>query len=317
KVQSPLPPQAVVNLLASDPHVQYAEVIYPDEVLAVPNDANYAVSTYFSSLQAESAWDIHKGEDGAGVIVAVVDTGTRWNHLDLAQNIWNNLGEDANSNGYTLYYNGSAWVMDSGDINGIDDDGNGKIDDLIGWDFMLNAAGDQANNPFDQAGHGTAVSGIAAARTNNTIGASSMAWNLTLMPISCDYGTGYIFRGYDAIIYAAENGADVINCSWGGSTFSQANQDAISYAYSLGSIIVAAAGNVSNGIPLYPAGYQNVLAVASLTNAGVKSGSNYGAFVDVGAPTSAIGTTTSGGGYDMSDPVVAILHAENDASGGD
>jgi hypothetical protein len=299
RVSSPLPPQTVVNLLARDEHVQYAEVVYPDEVFAIPNDANYAASLYFAALEAEAAWDIHKGEDGTSdVIIAVVDTGTLWSHPDLAENIWNNLGEDFNGNGYTMYYNGSTWVMDAGDINGIDDDMNGKVDDLIGWDFMLNAAGDQANDPFDAGSHGTIVSGIACARTNNSIGVSSLCWNLTLMPISCAYGAGTIYRGYDGIIYAAENGADIINCSWGSTGYYQANQDAINYAYSLGSIIVAAAGNSNNSTPIYPSAYQHVLSTAALQNTGVKSSySNYGGYVDFGATNTSVGSTTMTGGY--------------------
>jgi len=298
-VQSPYPPQAVVNLLSSDPCVQYAEIVYPDVIFAVPNDEHYSESRYFASLEAESAWDIHKGENGTQpVIIALVDTGCRWTHPDLAENIWQNLGEDINHNGYTIYYNGSTWVMDTGDLNGIDDDGNGKIDDLIGWDFMATSSGGETNNPYENSGHGTNVSGILSARTNNTIGVSSLAWNLTLMPVSCSYpGSSSIYNGYQGIIYAAENGADIINCSWGGTTYSQANQEAINYAYSLGSIIVAAAGNSNNTVPVYPSAYQNVLAVAALQNDGVKSSvSCYGAFVDVGAPTGSIGTL-SGSGY--------------------
>jgi len=299
RVESDFPPQAVVNLLAQDPHVQYAEIVYPDEILAVPNDANYPASEYFAALEAEAAWDIHKGEDGINpVILAVVDTGTRWTHPDLAENIWNNIGEDSNGNGYTIYYNGSAWVMDAGDLNGLDDDSNGYIDDLIGWDFMVSIAGEQSNDPYEASGHGTNVSGIADARTNNTIGVSSLAWNVTLMPVSCGFpGSSSIYRGYEGIVYAAENGADIINCSWGGTGYSQTNQTAIDYAYSLGSIIVAAAGNSNNSIPIYPAAYQNVIATAALQNTGVKSSvSNYGAYVDVGAPNTNVGTT-SGAGY--------------------
>lgn len=292
------PPQAAVNLLKKDEAVEYAELIYPDEVFAVPNDPYFATSTYFSSLQAELAWDIHKGEDGTQpVILALVDTGCRWSHPDIAENIWNNLGEDANGNGYTMYYNGSAWVLDTGDLNGIDDDGNGFIDDLIGWDFMLNALGDMHYNPYESSGHGTRVGGIMNARTNNGTGVSSLAWNLVLMPISCSHPAepSSVYRGYNAIIYAAENGADIINCSWGGTTYSQAAQEAINYAHSLGSIIIAAAGNSNNAIPIYPAAYKNVLAVAALDNDGKKvSSSNYGAYVDVGAPTISMGTLNSG-----------------------
>jgi len=138
-------PLAVVNALASDPRVQYAEPLYIDQAFAVPDDPNYAAALYFAPLMAEAAWDIHKGEDGAQpVVLAVMDTGVRWSHADLGANIWNNLGEDANSNGYTIYFNGSTWVYDPGDLNGLDDDGNGKADDLIGWDFMLNDVGDQS-----------------------------------------------------------------------------------------------------------------------------------------------------------------------------
>jgi len=301
KIESELDPQIAVNLLSQDSHVDYAELIFPDEILAIPNDANYPASEYFAALEAEAAWDIHKGEDGINpVILAVVDTGTRWTHPDLAENIWNNLGEDANANGYTIYYNGSAWVMDAGDLNGIDDDGNGKIDDLIGWDFMVDANGAQSNNPYEASGHGTNVSGIAAARTNNIIGVSSLAWNVTLMPVSCGYtGSSSIYRGYEGIVYAAEHGADVINCSWGGTGYSQTNQTAIDYAYSLGSIIVAAAGNSNNSTPIYPAAYQNVIATAALQNTGVKSSvSNFGSYVDVGAPNTNVGTT-SGSGYGL------------------
>jgi len=298
EVQSSYPPQAVVNLLSSDPFVQYAEVIYPDAVFAVPNDEHYAESLYFASLEAAAAWDIHQGENGTSpVIIALVDTGCRWTHPDLAENIWQNLVEDANHNGYTIYYNGSTWVMDTGDLNEIDDDGNGKIDDLIGWDFMLTSSGGESNNPYESSGHGTTVSGIASARTNNTIGVSSLAWNLTIMPVSCSYpGSSSIYNGYQGIIYAAENGADIINCSWGGTTYSQAYQEVINYAYSLGSVIVAAAGNSNNTIPVYPAAYKNVLAVAALQNNGVKSSiSSYGSFVDVGSPTGSIGTVTASG----------------------
>jgi len=292
-------PSAVINQLKQLPEIEYAEPIYIDTIFDAPDDPRYPSSLYFSSLQAEDAWDIHKGEDGTQpVILAVVDTGVNWKHADLVQNIWQNLAEDANSNGYTIYYNGSAWVYDAGDLNGIDDDGNGKIDDLIGWDFMLDASGAQHYDPYQSSGHGTSVSGIANARTNNTVGVASVAWNVTLMPISCSYtGSSSIFRGYDAIIYAAENGADVINCSWGGSTFSQANQDAIDYAYALGSLIVAAAGNSNNSTPIYPAAYQNVVATAALNNDGTKSSvSSFGGFVSVGAPTQAV-DTTSGSGY--------------------
>jgi serine protease len=191
-------------------------------------------------------------------------------------------------------------VMDPGDLNGIDDDGNGKIDDLIGWNFIADVYGTENNDPTDPGTHGTRVAGLAGARTNNGIGAASLSWNPVLMPISCSRpgATSSIYRGYDAIIYAAENGAQVINCSWGGSTFSSANNDAVAYAQSLGAIIVAAAGNSNNSIPIYPAAYPGVVAIASLMNSGVKwSGSNYGGYLDAGAPNESVYTTSGSSSY--------------------
>lgn len=295
-----IPVQAAINILVQEPGILYAEPLYIDEAFDVPNDPRYASSLYFQALQAEDAWAVHKGENGTvPVIIAVVDTGVNWKHSDLAQNIWQNFGEDANQNGYTMFHNGSAWVLDIGDLNGIDDDGNGKVDDLIGWDFMVDANGNQGPDPIETSGHGTNVSGIANARTNNGTGVASLAWNVLLMPISCSYPAmpSSVFRGYDGIIFAAEHGADIINCSWGGTGFSQANQEAVNYAYSLGSVIIAAAGNSNSSTPLYPAAYQNVVAVAALNNNGVKSSvSNFGAYISVAAPNQSV-DTTSGSSY--------------------
>lgn len=289
--QKPYNPVAAAEILSGCREIEYAEPIPMDYIFATPNDPNFALSTYLTTMQASLAWDIHKGMNGTvPVIIANVDTGVNWKHPDLIDNIRRNLGEDADSDGSTLFYNGSAWVYDSGDINGIDDDGNGYIDDLIGWDFMLNAAGDQSYDPLESTSHGSYTAGISNARTDNAINGATLPWNVLTMPISCSYsGSSSIFRGYDGIIYAAENGADIINCSWGGTGWSQANEDAISYAYALGSIIVAAAGNSNNSIPIYPAGYPKVVAVTAVTNAGVKSASsNYSAYVDVSAPTEAV-----------------------------
>ena len=291
----------VCNSLSAHPDIEYIEPLYIDEVLDAPNDTYYPSTLNFASLQAEAAWAIHKCENGSeDVILAIVDSGVKWMHPDIAENIWNNIGEDANSNGYTLYHNGTAWVMDSGDINGIDDDGNGKIDDLIGWDFMVDALGTQGNNPDDPGTHGTNVSGLAGARTNNGIGAASLSWNPVIMPISCARpgATSTIYNGYDAIIYAAENGAHVINCSWGGPNYANSSRDAIAYAQSLGAIIVAAAGNNNNSVPTYPAAYPGVLSIASLMNSGAKwSGSSYGGFVDAGAPNESVYTITGPSSY--------------------
>jgi serine protease len=312
-------PYSLINALHQIRGIVYAEPIFIDDILESPDDLYYPSSLNFASMQAEAAWDIHKCEDGTEpTIIAIVDTGVAWKHPDLAENIWQNLAEDANGNGYTMYHNGTTWVMDSGDLNGIDDDSNGKIDDLIGWNFLLNAGGDQNNDPNDPGGHGTRVAGLAGARTNNEIGVASLSWNPILMPISCSRSgaTSSIVRGYDAIIYAAENGANVINCSWGGTGYAQANKDAIDYATSLGAIVVAAAGNSNNSIPLYPAAYPKVVATAALNNDGSKwTGSNYGAYLDLGTPNQSVYSTTttsyssSSGATSYAAPIASALAA--------
>jgi len=291
----------VCNSMSTHPDIEYIEPLYIDEVLDAPDDTYYPSTLNFASLQAEAAWGIHKCENGSEeLILAIVDSGVKWMHPDIAENIWNNMGEDTNGNGYTMYHNGTAWVMDSDDINGIDDDGNGKIDDLIGWDFMVDAAGTQGNDPDDPGTHGTNVSGLAGARTNNGIGAASLSWNPVIMPISCARpgASTTIYNGYDAIVYAAENGAKVINCSWGGPNYANSSRDAIAYAQSLGAIIVAAAGNNNNSVPTYPAAYPGVLSIASLMNSGAKwSGSSYGGFVDAGAPNESVYTIAGPSSY--------------------
>jgi hypothetical protein len=301
-------PLAIINALSGDPHLDFAEPLYIHETLDTPDDPRYAECLNFPSMSAEAAWSIHKcGSNPDPVLIAIVDTGMRWDHVDLAENVWHNLGEDSNSNGYTMYHNGTTWVIDAGDINGLDDDGNGFVDDLIGWDFMLDLAGNQANNPTDPGSHGTRVSGLAGARTNNAIGTSSLSWNPKLMAISCSPpgATSSIYRGYEAIVYAADNGADIINCSWGSTGYSQAGQLAIDYAYSLGAIIVAAAGNSNNSIPIYPAAYQNVVATAALNNDGTRwSGSNFGGYVDLAAPCQSV-VSTSGTGYSTIGPATS------------
>src|SRR6185369_7783276 len=168
-------------------------------------------------IGAPSAWDTTAG---AGVVVAVVDTGIDFTHPDLAGNIFTNPKEIPG--------------------NGIDDDHNGYVDDYQGWNFVASN-----NSPIDDHGHGTHVAGTIAASGNNGIGVIGVAWQAKVMPLKGLSSTG---SGWDsdlahAIIYAADNGADVISNSWGGFGQSQTEADAVAYAYSLGAVVVAAAGN--------------------------------------------------------------------------
>jgi subtilisin family serine protease len=147
-----------------------------------------------------------EGDSGQGVIVSNIDSGTDWDHPDLINNIWQNLGEDADADGKTLEWNGLSWVFDSGDINNVDDDSNGRIDDFIGWDFASND-----NNPNESSGsHGTATAGVVAGDgTNGT--QTGVAPRAQLMNLRYDGAGESAF--WAAEQYAVENGADIITSS--------------------------------------------------------------------------------------------------------
>jgi hypothetical protein len=286
-------PYAASELLMRHGCFEYAEPLFIQQLMDTPNDPYYAQSSYLSVLNAAAAWDIHKGSnDIAGIVIAIVDTGVRWWHPDLRDNLRINTAEMTGVN-----INWSNGTITGG--NGIDDDGNGYVDDVIGWDFMLDSGGNEGNNPSDGNGHGTIVAGIANARTNNGIGVSALPWNLLLLPISASFpGSSNLYKAYDALLYACENGADVINFSAGSTEFSQAEQDVIEYIWSQGTIIVAAAGNMSNQTLLYPASYPKVVSVTAVQNSGVKSVyASYGPAIDVCAPTGDMYTTTFNGSY--------------------
>jgi len=291
----------VAKKLSALPDIDYAEPVYTYKLFATPNDPAYISSRqeYLDFISAPQAWDIAHGD--STVVVAIVDSGVDWNHPDLRNNLWTNAGEIPG--------------------NGLDDDVNGFIDDVNGWDFYGSGtaklmAGD--NDPTSTTEpHGTHVAGIAAAVTDNGIGVASLSWNVRYMPVKTSSDTGEeIVAGFEGITYAASNGADIINLSWGSPQYSQASGDVIAYAVSMGSLIVASAGNDGNDRDMYPASYPNVLSVASVDLNGEKSEfSNYGTKVDVAAPGNPIYSTVLGNTYDlmagtsMSAPLVSSLAA--------
>jgi len=283
---------SMISRLNQLPSVEVAErvpIMYQE---AVPNDTYYSDWLYhLPQIKAEEAWDVHKGEDGAEeVVVSIVDTGIDWNHEDLADNIWNNLGEDADGDGKVLINVDGVWMFDPDDENGVDDDGNGYIDDFIGWNMFADANGSQNNDPMDpeNRGHGSHCAGLSAGVTNNGVGIAAISYNIKVMGTSHgfagDNGTS-IYNAYQGIIYSAENGADVINTSWGGSGYSSVSEMTIAYCTGLGSIIVSSAGNGDNDAHAYPSDYPGVISVASVDrNDGKAWYSTYGIGVDVSAP---------------------------------
>jgi subtilisin family serine protease len=265
--------------------VLYAE---PDHVVrqtATPDDPLFGREWDMSAIRAPEAWDVTTGS--AQVTVGVVDTGIDATHPDLAPNLWTNPGESGGGR----------------ETNGLDDDGNGRIDDVHGWDFV-----DEDAQPQDGNGHGTHVSGTIAARGNDGVGVAGLNWTAAVMPLRVlgDDGSGYVSDVVTAYAYAARKGARVVNASLGGDSFSRAEHDAIVAAPD--TLFVVAAGNDGANDDVtseYPCDYDlsNVVCVAaSDRDDSLASFSNYGAAtVDLAAPGVDIASTWLGGGYALLD----------------
>ncbi len=294
--------EAILDGLRATPGVVYAEPDAPIEpAVVIPNDTSFARLWGLNSasdvdLDLPEAWSVTTGS--AATIVAVIDTGLDLTHPEFAGRVWVNPGEFPG--------------------NGIDDDRNGYVDDVHGWNFDANTA-----NVQDDNGHGTHVSGTIGAAGNNRLGVVGINWNARILPLKAldARGGGSTGAAVAAIYYAADRGARVINASWGGASHSQALADAILYANARGAVFVTAAGNESanNDLVLsYPASYRfpNVISVASIdAGGGLSSFSNYGAgTVDLAAPGGAILSTVLGGYSTYSGTSMAAPHVAGVAS---
>jgi parallel beta-helix repeat protein len=273
RVRLRLPSQALdqaLEALSRNPNIEFAEPNVLQTVDAVPNDPSYVGQQQWayqqSNIDAERAWTIETGS--ANVIVAVVDNGVDTDHPDLLANIWVNPAPT------------------SGDING--------------YDFL-----DDDNNPnpaTDSDDHGTPVAGCVGAVGDNGVGASGTIWNVRLMPLRAGASsTINTAAAVEAILYATDHGADVINMSYSSTSFQQVELAAMEYAYARGVVLVGSAGNDDTNQIRYPASYSQVIGVGatSKTNPDSKASfSNYdtpGALVV--APGTTIYTTTINAGY--------------------
>lgn len=269
-------PVAMVNRFLKHDEVEYAEPYFLHRPLFIPNDPGVATSqnTYLQLIEAYDAWSLEKSD--STIVIAIIDTGVKLNHEDLEPNLFINYNDPP---------------------NGIDDDSDGFIDNYFGWDFA-----DDDNYPFaDLNEHGTMVAGVAAAKTNNGIGIAGIGFNSQFMAIKIFKSADDQFAfGYEAIVYAADMGASVINLSWGSpGSFSQFGQDMINYAVlEKDAVVVAAAGNTDADLDFYPASFDNVISVGASDLADNKASfGTYSSLIDLMAPGVSIYSAINNGGY--------------------
>lgn len=275
----------------------YYEPIGEEKLTFIPSDPNIGSQYYLGLIQAYEAWDITQGD--TNVVVAIVDGGTNFGHADL-QNYKYNYGDP---------------------LDGLDNDGNGYLDDCCGWSTGNNTNQTQYN--FNGgSNHGVFVTGIAAATTNNATGIAGIGFACRYMPVKMVNPSGQWTGGIAGIFYAAFMNADIINCSWGSTYPDPLLEDVTRYAvFNKNCLLVAAAGNSnpSSTVPYYPASYEWCMAVAGTTASDLKwgtltSGSSYYDEVDISAPAHNIHSTSVSGygtssGTSFSTPMVSAAGA--------
>jgi subtilisin family serine protease len=282
-------PLQMIGELEENETIEYAQPNYILRTQAVPDDPQYSQQEHLPQIAADRAWDITHGSKN--VIIAITDTGVDWDHPDLADNIWTNPSEV---------------------VDGLDNDGNGYVDDIRGWDWvnvpsnypsdLQPATGEDGtaadNNPMDFNGHGTFVSGLASAVTNNGTGVAGVGWSCSIMALRIGYSTkknegvaddSWIVK---AMEYAVDNGADIINFSWGAPFDDLVVTDILRFAFENNVLVCVAAGNDNKDYGYMPATVSWTLGVTAVDDRDMKpSYANYGDWVDVSAP----GGNVSGG----------------------
>ena len=296
--------ESVINELYALGVAEYVEPNYVYRSHLTPNDPERSRQNYLEIIKAYEAWDITTGSDE--IIIAIVDSGMDLDHPDLADRIYVNPGEIAD--------------------NGIDDDGDGFIDNVVGWDFggadyenIVQDNDPQVTSQVDNS-HGVAVAGCAAATANNGVGIAGVGFQAKIMALKMaadnddrDNGGGYILNSLAGVLYAANNGAHIINASFGGRGRSAIAEEVYRYAtFDQNVLVVSSSGNLNTNEGAYPSDYPGVLSVSATDNNDAKAGfSNHGNYVDISAPGVGIYTTTYDDGYtsiqgtSFSSPIVA------------
>jgi len=277
-----------VSLLTGLDAIEYAEPSYIYDLFYQPNDPLADTSKIgprnraqwgLLQIKAYEAWDIQRGD--TGIVIGVVDSGHKGDHEDMQQNLSLNLGDP---------------------LDGLDNDADGYVDNYAGWDFGGNTFGGLGDNdPNVGSGHGFAVAGILGASTDNGVGMAGSSFNCRYLPIKAapDDSLGAIFYGYEGIVYCVDQGAQIVNCSWGGPENSRFGADVVQYAtVNKGAALMVAAGNSRSDKKFYPAAYPLCISVANSHFEDVLFlNSTYNYTVDIAAPGGGILTTFGDNAY--------------------
>lgn len=289
----------VVDELRRNPDVEYVAKPARYTIHGLTNDSLSDDQYALSIIRAPEAWKLATGR---GIVVGVLDTGIDWDHEDLRDALAVNSDEDANGNGRF-----EPWPVTetregrTGDLNGIDDDGNGYVDDVIGFDFVdqtLRNIGDDRDRdpvPFDEQGHGTSVAGVIAATANNSRGIAGLAYDARIVTLRAFDATGNAEEDdiAAALVYAALNNIHIVNMSFGDGIDAPVLRDAIRFAASRNCVLIASAGNTGQVSRQYPAGYDDVIAVGATNRRDERAPfSSTGALVTLAAPGDAVITTS-------------------------
>jgi len=255
---------------------QFVEYRSVNQLFYVPSDPHIGSQYYLDNIRAYDAWDIEQGD--TNVVVAITDTGIDKLQEDLIDGIKYNYNDT---------------------IDGVDNDNDGFVDNFCGWDMGSN----DNNVQWGNIGHGTFVSGFVSAVPDNNKGIAGVGYHTKILPVRIDNADGSLSADYEGIVYAADHGAAIINCSWGGPYGGNFGKDVVNYATNnQGALIIAACGNSNNPYWFYPASYDNVMSCAATDTFDVRwTASSYGTTVDLSAPGDNVYSTWVSNAYFSSD----------------